>query len=151
MFDAKPNFTVKLTQIFSLTSVRSRSHSWWQLYGLCCKKSFLRLLHFMGGDCIGRPLSLAWLHFRCCFGHGVSMMHVVGLPESFLSWSQKECTDLCRLINSSVYLFAHTGTWPASCLSGGDALLLWNWFFPKCLDVSLVLTSVLRAGRGKLS
>lgn len=151
MFDAKPNFTAKLTRIFSLTLVRGRSHSWRQLYGLCRKKSFLRLLHFMGGDSIGSPLSLAWLHFRCCVGHGVSTMHVVGRPASFLFLSQKERTDLCRLINSSVYLFVHTGTWPAFCLSGGDALLLCNWFFSRCLDFYLVLTSVLRAGRGKLS
>lgn len=59
VFDAKPNFTPKLTRIFSLTSVRGRSHSWWQLYGLRCKKSFLRLLHFMGGDSTEHPLSPA--------------------------------------------------------------------------------------------
>lgn len=81
----------------------------------------------------------------------MSTMHVVGRPASFLFLSQKERTDLCRLINSSVYLFVHTGTWPAFCLSGGDALLLCNWFFSRCLDFYLVLTSVLGAGRGKLS
>lgn len=94
------------------------------------KKSFLRLLHFMGGNIIWCPLSPAWLHFKSCAGCGVSEMHAGCTRQDVLHLFSSEVTRSlqisCRLIAGSVYLFVHTVTWPIPYFSGGAGLLLCN-------------------------
>lgn len=65
------------------------------------KKNFLRLLHFMGGNILEHPLSLAWSPFRSHVGCVASEMHtgfcVMGCLASFPSWSQSKPKGLVQI------------------------------------------------------
>lgn len=82
---------------------------------LWLKKSFLRLLHFMGGNIIQHPLSLAWSHFKSCAGYSTNEMHkgCTRWDVLHLFWAEVRTNleILCRLITGSVYLFVCPMTW----------------------------------------
>lgn len=115
------------------------------------KKSFLRLLHFMGGNIIQRPLSLAWSHFKSCVGYTTSEMHAGCTRRDVLHlfWAEVR-TSLkisCRLITGSVYLLAHTMPWPVPCFSGWAAA--GSQVFKKILGSEMPTNVIVqRASRG---